>query len=86
MGVETPEHALLACNHGALVELRDEYFSAFYSMYPTAPSFECEDNATTFLGNMLSCKPVFPLSAKYIFDVLKVYESRTLYVPPAYRR
>ncbi|THU98739.1 hypothetical protein K435DRAFT_660380 [Dendrothele bispora CBS 962.96] len=84
--IENPEHALLECPHIPLASLQESYMTSYYSLHGNTLQCDARTDATAFLGNIISFKPAFSLTAKYIYEVLKIYDATPLHVPPVYRR
>lgn len=78
--VETPEHALLVCQHTPLVELRVPFLDAFIISQPHAKKHQLSLNQAEYLSYLASCQRTFPLFAKWVFD------KSPLYVPLQYLR
>jgi hypothetical protein len=86
LSVETPEHALLDCTHVPLAIRRHTFFNDFYNLYPNAVKYTLNKNKAAYVGYLISCQISFSIVAKWIFDVLKIYDSTPLYVPTNYMR
>jgi hypothetical protein len=84
--VEDPEHALLHCQHAQLIQLRDDYLSAYYRSYPHGMVYTASTNPAVFLGHLFSLRSLFPTTAKYVYEAMEIFRGSELYVPPAYRR
>ncbi|KAE9385459.1 hypothetical protein BT96DRAFT_892074 [Gymnopus androsaceus JB14] len=83
--VETPEHALLVCRHIPLAERRQQFLAEFYASQPRAIVLRSDMDPIAYTAYLASCRSSFSIFAKWVFEVLKIYDSCPLYVPSQYQ-
>ncbi|KAE9397578.1 hypothetical protein BT96DRAFT_1035341, partial [Gymnopus androsaceus JB14] len=84
--VETPEHALLQCPHQALVDLRASFCRDFKSLHPQGLTYTTVMDQPTYVAYLASCRPTFAVLAKWVFEVLKIYDGTPLLIPREFLR
>ncbi|KAE9407514.1 hypothetical protein BT96DRAFT_809289, partial [Gymnopus androsaceus JB14] len=84
--VEAPEHALLQCPHQALVDLRASFWRDFKSLHPQGLTYTTVMDQPTYVAYLASCRPTFAVLAKWVFEVLKIYDGTPLLIPREFLR
>jgi hypothetical protein len=80
--VETPEHALITCEHSeSLVELRAIFLGQLFTTLPDLRVQMMELSNTDFLRAIIYPRPTIALVAKYAYEVLELF-----YAVPVWRR
>ena len=86
LDIETPEHALLVCQHLTLNQLRLAFLESFTTSQPRAISHQLNTNQAEYLAYLASCQNTYPLFAKWVYEVMKVFDRTPLFVPQQYHR
>ncbi|KAF5387244.1 hypothetical protein D9757_006858 [Collybiopsis confluens] len=84
--IETPEHVLLECSDPVLMDLRSAFFTCFYDTQPNPQVLRFNTNTIHYLAYLASCRPIFPILAKWMTESIRHIERTPLHIPSQYRR
>ncbi|KAJ7034592.1 hypothetical protein C8F04DRAFT_1101509 [Mycena alexandri] len=83
MEVEDETHAALVCTgHPELSPLRADFLRDVFALRPALQSLVLTQPAEDFLACLLLDQAVTSRMARYVFNVLQIYETREMWVPP----
>lgn len=79
--VESPEHTMLLCDGSLAVQrLRNNFLGVIYKELPWLGPRN-ENNSIHMLRRIVSERSTIDLTAKYVFDVLSIFDSLVLVRP-----
>jgi hypothetical protein len=82
--IELPEHALLECTASQeLVLLRNCFVEKMHAEMPVFGSIFAPPTALECLKVLIANRPTVSLLAKYVHDVLLIFDAHPLYSPPS---
>ncbi|KAE9396730.1 hypothetical protein BT96DRAFT_1039114 [Gymnopus androsaceus JB14] len=82
--VETPEHALLQCPHQPLVESRNVFWGTFKALHPHGLIYTTAMDQLAYVAYLASCHASYAALAKWVFEILKIYDGTPLLIPQWY--
>jgi hypothetical protein len=83
MDVEDESHAALVCTaHPDLTPLRGDFLRDVFALQPDLRRLASTTSADEFLETVLLDRIVTARVAKYVFEVLQVFETKAMWVPP----
>ncbi|KAJ7723253.1 hypothetical protein B0H16DRAFT_1334262 [Mycena metata] len=73
--VEDPAHAMFACQHAELVEIRQVFLEELYDTLPELSGTLDPTDVLKFFRDILPRREITPLLGKLAYDVLKIFDS-----------
>ncbi|KAK7023888.1 hypothetical protein R3P38DRAFT_2779333 [Favolaschia claudopus] len=83
LDVEDESHAALVCTaHPALTPLRVEFLRDIFALKPSMRNLAATRSADSFLGCLLLDRTVMTRAAKFVHDILQIYDTKEMWVAP----
>ncbi|KAK7042221.1 RNA-directed DNA polymerase from mobile element jockey [Favolaschia claudopus] len=83
LDVEDESHAALVCTaHPGLTPLREEFLRDVFVLQPSLRHLAMTRSANVFLGSLLLDRIVTTRVAKFVHDVLQIFETKEMWVAP----
>jgi hypothetical protein len=83
LDVEDESHAALVCTaHPELTPLRTVFLRDVFALQPTLHHLATTRSADNFLGSLLLDRTVTTRVAKFVHDVLRVFDTKEMWVAP----
>ncbi|KAJ7158910.1 hypothetical protein C8R46DRAFT_1110743 [Mycena filopes] len=85
MEVEDETHAALVCTaHPELSPLRTQFLRDVFGLRPSLQDSVQTMSAEDFLACLLLDQAVTSRMARYVYDIMQVFDTQEMWVPPAH--